>query len=339
VRRLPLLVIVGFGLVAPAGARANDTALAEQLYEVGRKLMAEGHVAEACERFAESQRLDPATGTLLNLATCHETEGKLATAWAEFRAAQTTARHDNREDREQYAREHLAAIQPRLSYLTVVVPEASRAEGLEVMLDRTVIGPAVWGLSAPIDQGAHEIVARSPGRTPFFSRVIVTEAAKRLTVVVDWAQSGAEAAAAEPETNAPGVALTSPRAAEPTPDARGSSGTRIAGIVAGGVTLAALAVGTGFALRAQSKWDARNANGRCDHDACSPEGLTFAHEAETAARVADVAFVAGALGAIATGYLLFIRPEPTGAPTTTSQLRVAPGVTSGGTTLSLAGTW
>jgi hypothetical protein len=327
--------MVGVGLGAPRGARANDTALAEQLYEVGRKLMAEGHVAEACERFAESQRLDPATGTLLNLATCHETEGKLATAWAEFRAAQTTARHDNRADREQYAREHLAALEPRLSTLMVVVPDTSRAEGLEVTLDRTVIGPAAWGLSAPIDQGAHEIVARSPGRTPFFSRVIVTETARRLTVVVDWAQSGAEAATVEPSPSAPGVALTSPRAVEPASGAAEPSRARLAGIVTGGVTLAALAVGTGFALRAQSKWDARNAGGRCSNDACSPEGLTYAHEAETAARVADVAFVAGALGAIATGYLLFVHP----GPASSSQVHVAPGVTSGGTTLSLEGTW
>jgi hypothetical protein len=298
--------------------------------------MAEGHVAEACERFAESQRLDPATGTLLNLATCHETEGKLATAWAEFRAAETTARHDNRLDREQYAREHLSAIEPRLSYLTVVVPETTRAESLEVTLDRTVIGPAAWGLSAPIDRGAHEIVARSPGRTPFFSRVIVTEAPKRLTVVIDWAQSGTEAAAADPETSAPAVALTSPRAAEPASGAPAPSGTRIGGFVAGGATLAALAVGTGFALRAQSKWNARNASGHCDaNNACSPEGLTYAHEAETAARVADVAFIAGALGAIATGYLLFLRPEPA----TSSQVRVAPTVTGGGAALSLEGTW
>src|SRR5262245_14317965 len=102
----------GAGLVAlawlvPGAAAAQsqgaEVALAEMLYRQGRQLMADGKVSEACPKFAESYRLDAATGTLLNLAACHEAEHKLATAWLEYSEAVTLARRDKRDDRIRFA--------------------------------------------------------------------------------------------------------------------------------------------------------------------------------------------------------------------------------------------
>src|SRR4051812_45864063 len=99
------------GLVAivtlRASARATEPttgerAIAESLYDRGRRQMNDGQVTTACETFAESQRLDPGTGTLLNLASCHEAAGKLASAWVEFREAIATLRHEKRTDRLRY---------------------------------------------------------------------------------------------------------------------------------------------------------------------------------------------------------------------------------------------
>ncbi|MCL2451247.1 MAG: hypothetical protein FWD17_20060, partial [Polyangiaceae bacterium] len=56
---------------------ASEEAAAEALFEQGRDLMLAGRVAEACPKFAESERLDPAPGTLLNLATCYERNGQV----------------------------------------------------------------------------------------------------------------------------------------------------------------------------------------------------------------------------------------------------------------------
>ena len=52
-----------------AGAQARDPAAAEVLFRRGRQAMEAKRCAEALPSFVESQRLDPAAGTLLNIAT------------------------------------------------------------------------------------------------------------------------------------------------------------------------------------------------------------------------------------------------------------------------------
>src|SRR5262249_35450838 len=90
-----------------------DTERAQVLFEQARQLVAAGRYAEACAMFAESQRLDPAGGTLLNLAVCHESEGKMLAAWAEFHEARVQARQDGRTDREDLAAAHIARLESR----------------------------------------------------------------------------------------------------------------------------------------------------------------------------------------------------------------------------------
>src|SRR5688572_7116489 len=100
-RRLSMTVLLcGTLLVCHvANAQPTDAALAETLYQQARTLMDQKKYDEACQKFAESHRLDPATGTLLNLAACNEARNKLATAWAQYNDAVTAARRDQREDR------------------------------------------------------------------------------------------------------------------------------------------------------------------------------------------------------------------------------------------------
>jgi hypothetical protein len=82
-----VLIVVGSAIPARTGVAqttSESAAQAEALFREGRVLIKAGQTSEACAKFAESQRLDPQTGTLLNLALCHEDEGKTASAWAEF---------------------------------------------------------------------------------------------------------------------------------------------------------------------------------------------------------------------------------------------------------------
>ena len=65
-----------------AAAQAHDRAAGEALFQEGRRLMKTHDFAPACSKFEESLRLDPATGTLLNLADCEEQLGHTATCMA-----------------------------------------------------------------------------------------------------------------------------------------------------------------------------------------------------------------------------------------------------------------
>src|SRR5262249_15720737 len=140
-----------------ARANPNDVTLAQSLFEEARKLMAQKRYAEACPKLAESQRLDPGGGTLLNLAACHEGEGKTATAWTDYNEALSLARRDNRKEREARARERIAALAPRLPHLTVKV--AAAGSDVKVMVDGTDLGRAAWGTRTAMDPGTHVVVA------------------------------------------------------------------------------------------------------------------------------------------------------------------------------------
>src|SRR4051812_34930505 len=97
--------------------------MAEALFDEGVALMARGDFEHACAKLAESQRLDPGGGTLLNLARCQEGAGRVSTAWATYRSALAIARRDARADRIRYAEEHLAILEPRLPKLILRVKE------------------------------------------------------------------------------------------------------------------------------------------------------------------------------------------------------------------------
>src|SRR5579871_2746595 len=68
----------------PARADERDPTAAESLFRSARAAVDRGDYATACPQFAESQRLDPAPGTLMNLADCEEHLGRVASAWEHF---------------------------------------------------------------------------------------------------------------------------------------------------------------------------------------------------------------------------------------------------------------
>src|SRR5215831_1115444 len=111
-----------------AGAQSNS-AIAEKLFLDGRALMSAGKVHEACDKFADSQRADPALGTLLHLADCHEKDPRPATAWSEFTDATEQARNAGQHDRERYAQSHATALERQLQ--KIVIEVAPPAPGVE----------------------------------------------------------------------------------------------------------------------------------------------------------------------------------------------------------------
>lgn len=181
--------------MAQAQGAETDRQIAETLFEQGRALMDEKKYGEACPKLAESQRLDPGGGTLLNLALCHELEGKTATAQSEFKEALGQAVRDGRADRQELAREHLATLEKRLVRIQVAVTPGPSPT---ITLDRSVVPSAAWGIAIAVDPGEHRVVAEAPGATRWQAIIDATEEGRTYRIDVPVLDRGAERASVKP---------------------------------------------------------------------------------------------------------------------------------------------
>ena len=159
----------------------SEQMLAQSLFEEGRQLMEHGKYAEACPKLAESQRLDPGGGTLLNLAICHEKEGRLGSAYLDMKSALAQAVKDGRKDRETIANEHLAVLGARVPRLAVHVVRED--PGLDVKVDGTTLRKPAWDLLTVVDPGPHAIDASAPGKAPFRQTITLAESEQRTVQV------------------------------------------------------------------------------------------------------------------------------------------------------------
>jgi hypothetical protein len=156
---------------APSEAATRDEAAARVLFAEARRLAAAGKFEEACPKFEDSLRLNAGIGTTFNLADCLEHVGRIASAWARFLDVAAATKMAGQPDRERVARERAAALEPRLSRLTVNVD--SPAEGMVLQRDAVVLTPSSWGMALPIDPGAHAIKVTAPGKRPWSTEVTV----------------------------------------------------------------------------------------------------------------------------------------------------------------------
>lgn len=160
-------------MVAPA-ARAQSVE-AEALFREGKRLIKEGQLAAGCDKLEASDRVEPSVGTELNLADCREQNNQLATAWATFlKAAGNARKAGNDEKREREARARAAALEPRLSYLTISVSDASKVEGLIVSRSGTIVDAALWNQGVPVDEGQYTITGQAPGHEPWSTTVTIS---------------------------------------------------------------------------------------------------------------------------------------------------------------------
>lgn len=158
-------------LAVGSGQAVAQSAEAEVLFRDGKKLMAKGQYAEACLAFEGSFKKDPVATTLLNLADCREKNGQLASAWGHFVEAARLARGQGAIEKS--AQDRADALEPKLSYLVVAVPDDVRVEGLVIKRDGAPMDPAEWNRKMPIDGGRHTVEARAPAHEPWSTSVEV----------------------------------------------------------------------------------------------------------------------------------------------------------------------
>src|SRR5258708_24898372 len=114
-------------VVAAAGAARAQNVEAETLFADGNKLTKQGKLAEACDAFEASNRIEARAGTLIRLGECREANHQLASAWSAYKDALTRVKDTHKKA---IATAKVAELEPKLSYLTISVPDEARVEGL-----------------------------------------------------------------------------------------------------------------------------------------------------------------------------------------------------------------
>jgi hypothetical protein len=324
------LLVVFSSQIALAEPTSADKSLATQLFKEGRSLVDQGRVAEGCRKLEESHRLDAGGGTLLNLALCHEKEGRTATAWAEFTEALGIARKDDRPQRMEIAQAHIEALEPNLSRLVVQVPPGSDLPELEIKRDGSIIRRAAWGTAMPVDPGDHVIEASAQGKVSWKHTLTVRGKAEVKTVAIPMLES-APAIATVPAPG-PTVPVATPSVVETR------APNRAAAWVALGFGTVGVAMGSYFGMQAMA--DQKTADDACQ-PRCTGDGLRANDQAIKSANLSTVGFSVGLISLGLGTYLMLANSGSRAA--TTAALRPAVGssvsVDVSARQLTISGAW
>ena len=289
----------GSGRVPATTAEAR----AEALFKQGQTELEAGNYDVACGHLAESLRLDRAAGTLINLARCHELQGRTATAYREYREVADLASQAAQQERAKGALELAEALAPKLSRLRIQAPTG--LTGLTIKRDGDVVDEGALNQFVPVDPGEHSVSATAPGRSSWATKVRVGAEADQQTVAVPTL--------------------------DPTPppeDAGGGPGTlQIAGYVVGGVGVVGLVLGTAFGIVAlQDVSAAEDDPALCPDKQCSPEGREAIDSATTKSHVSTVSLAVGGAALVAGVVMAFASgaSEPAETAPNPPALRVTP---------------
>jgi len=297
----------GAALAQPS--TVNVTA-AEALFEQGRVALAAGDLDIACARFRESNRLDPAVGTLLNLADCEEKRGRLATAWMLFRRAVTEL--EANDDRLTIVRQRLSDLEGRVPKLVLELapgePTTTRANVAGVDF-----GSGSFGVPLPLDPGDYEIMVSAPGRSErLFPMTLVEGQTTRLEIAA----------------NPPGVKSDRSRGGEPgqesdeTTAGEPFASRRTWAYVIGGAGAVGLGVGAVTGLLTLRQKDIADANCNDERRVCSEKGQQANETGRTLGAISTISFVFGLAGVGAATYLLLTEPEESDAAALSASIGV-----------------
>jgi hypothetical protein len=299
---LRALFCAGAVVLGVSPARADRITDAEELFRRAKALVAQGRHADACPLFASSYRLDPGTGTLLNLALCHEEIGRVSSAWGEFRAVEQQSR--DKPDRAALARAHAEKLEPRLSRLRITAPEALVRAGLVVKVDGEEKPSVLWS-GVPVDVGSHVVDASAPSRVARSLDVKVEDEGITVPVSVPELEQQPQASEARAPVDMEAVERVA-----------ASRARRTAGFVVGGIGFAA--VGTGLAFGVGALVNDADARDTCpapcvDGSPSAIEADEKTSRAVTFANVSNVTIPIGLVG-VAIGVYLVLTSSPSATP-------------------------
>jgi hypothetical protein len=292
------LVLVTVALASPSLARAQDS-VAQALFEEGKKALMAKDYETACAKLRESDRIKHKVSARVNLASCEEKRGRVATAW---RVYQDVLAELPVEDRTRPAiKATIDDLEGRLPRLTLTLAPGAPA-GTTVHEGSAILG---YGKPQPLDPGEHHLVVAAPRRTAKTMEVALAEGKITALVVVPGAAD--EAAAVVAPTSEPSVVAEPLPRDTTTSAAEGASpGPWITGGIGVAGFIASIATGA-VLLHDKSIADAHCTDG--PPPTCRDQtGLDAGRGVRTLGPATTVGLVIGAVGVAAGGVWLGLRP-------------------------------
>jgi hypothetical protein len=274
-------------------ARAQDPSAlaAEALFTEGVQLMKANRCAEAADKFRQSEHLEPASGTLLDLAYCEVQLGHRANAWLLYRQAIPLARQNNKPEHEQIAKDQAAKLEGELGLLTVNVDAADDAN-LSVHLDGQAIARDLWSVPIPVDPGPHKVdVYSGDQRVSYYT--VTSVRGQPSTLRIPRVSNSSAASRPPPAPSSGATPTRDPPKAEARRDVAPPrhDSTRTWAYVTGGVGVAALVGGSALFVSARLKYD--SVADRCDGNVCDAGAVEVRRSAIARAKVSAGVLVAG----------------------------------------------
>jgi hypothetical protein len=293
VTAVPALLVGARGQARAEGFSADGAASA--VAQAGADLMAAGDVPGGCRKLRQATLLDASATRFLALGECWERAGNTASSWNAYHRAEELA-ESGETDIDARAREGAARVEALLCRLEITLPSGAEFADVEVYLDGSLLSPLLYGVAVPVDPGPHELSTSALGRQRFALELSLPNGPGTTRVRI-------------PESSLARKPITAPPAKAPVPATEDASeppsgqALRIVGLALGGIGVASLAVGTGFAIKAGHE--------RAELDAACPNGVCNAAEKDKFeaydhhSTVASAALVTGVVS-LAGGVIVYL---------------------------------
>jgi hypothetical protein len=194
----------------------------------------------------------------------------------------------------------LTSAIPTISF-GVKDPSGNDVTDVVVTMDGRPLASQLDGTALSIDPGPHHFTFEISGKRTITRDFLLREGEKNRRETIALAPE-------QPESAAPAEQPRQPSAAPTNPEPRGMATQRTVALVAGGVGVVGLGIGTAFGLVSMSKHS--SATAVCPGSSCpGSNGVDLWSQARSAGNVSTIAFVVGGV-ALAGGLVLWFTAKP-----------------------------
>ncbi len=299
---------------------------------------------------APAKKTSPAEA-LLRRASAHEKDGKVATAWAEWKQVLEDATKSGDQKRLAIARTHLADTFKKLSYVKV---DPGQSNATEVLIDGKLVDKSAWATPHPLDPGPHEVTVAAAAMKSQTLSITVPPGPVTQPLALPTLQANDDAPVTPATPVAAATETKDPTPAKPTPaklsdeaellrsgplpsdgsapPKKSANTGRTVGFVLGGVGIVGVGVGTYFGVVALgNKKDVDAHCGAAASEAltstaipCDAQGFKAQKDAHTNGTISTIGIGVGAAALVTGVVLIFVSKGPD--KTDKTALRIAPAI-------------